>query len=76
MNPLHGAVEGGRAETVRALLEFLAEDEQKKTALTTAKNSDEKTAWDLSVASKNQAICGILKDLGDPNAASAACVIC
>lgn len=75
MNALHGAVEGGRVDTVRALMEFVQADEEKKTALTMAKNGDDKTAWDISAAAKNRAICQILKDLGDANGASSSCVI-
>ncbi len=70
MNPLHGACEAGRAETVRALMEFVAADEEKKTALTMAKNGDEKTAWAVAEGTKNQAVCQVLKDCGDTNGAS------
>lgn len=76
MNALHGAVEGGRVETVRTLMEFVQGEEEKKTALTMAKNGDDKTAWDISAAAKNRAICQILKDLGDANGASSSCVVC
>ena len=70
------SVEAGRTETVRALMEAVAADEEKKTALTMAKNSDDKTAWDIAAGAKNSAICQILKDLGDSNGASSSCVIC
>ncbi len=75
MNALHGACEGGRVETVRALMGFVATDEAKKTALTMAKNNEDKTAWDIAFAAKNKAICQVLKDLGDQNAASSSCSI-
>jgi ankyrin repeat protein len=75
MNALHGAVEGGRVETVKALMEHVQGDEAKRTALTMAKNGDEKTAWEISADAKNRAICQILKDMGDANGASASCVI-
>lgn len=75
MNALHGACEGGRAETVRALMVSVAGDEPKKTALTMAKNSDDKTAWDIAAGAKNRAICQILKDNGDANGASSSCCI-
>ena len=76
MNALHGAVEGGRVETVRALMEFVHGEEEKRSTLTMAKNGDDKTAWDISAAAKNRAICQILKDLGDANGASSSCLIC
>jgi ankyrin repeat protein len=59
MNALHGACEGGRLETVRALMTFAATDEAKKTALTMAKNSDDKTGWDIAFGSKNKALCQV-----------------
>ena len=76
MNALHGAVEGGRVETVRVLMEHVQGDEDLKLALTMAKNGDDKTAWDISATAKNRAICQILKDLGDSNGASSSCAIC
>ena len=75
MNALHGAVEGGRVETVRALMEFVQGKEDVKVALTMARNGDDKTAWDISAAAKNRAICQILKDLGDSNGASSSCTL-
>lgn len=76
MNALHGAVEGSKADTVKALMEAVAGDDDKKLKLCNAKNSDDKTSWEIAMGAKNQAICGILKDMGDPNGASASCVIC
>lgn len=52
-----------------------ADDEAKKTALTMAKNSDEKTAWDLAYGAKNRPICQVLKEMGDVNGASSSCTI-
>jgi ankyrin repeat protein len=75
-NALHLAVEANRVETVRVLMQATAEDAEKKTALTMAKNSDEKTAWDISFGAKNKAICQVLKDMGDANGASSSCTIC
>lgn len=63
-------------DTVRVLMEFVQGDEELKSALTMAKNGDDKTAWDISATAKNRAICQILKDLGDANGASSSCVIC
>jgi hypothetical protein len=57
-------------------MNHVAADEDKKTRLTMAKNSDDKTPWDIAMGAKNSAICQALKDLGDANGASAACVIC
>ena len=76
MNALHGAVEGSKADTVKALLDFVSGDEEKRNALCNAKNSDGKTSFEIAMGAKNQAICTILKEMGDPNAASASCVIC
>ncbi len=72
---LHCAVEANRTETVRLLMQSVAGDDAKKTALTMAKNSDDKTAWDLAFGAKNKAICQVLKDMGDANGASSSCVI-
>ena len=76
MNALHGACEGGRVETVAAIMEFVTTDEATKTAITTGKNEEGKTAWDIAVASKNAILCQTLKDKGDVNALSATCIIC
>lgn len=75
-NALHSAVEANRVETVRILMQHIEGDTEKLTALTSAKNSDEKTAWDLAVGAKNKAICQVLKDMGDVNGASSSCAIC
>jgi ankyrin repeat protein len=76
MNALHGAIEGGKSDTVKALMEAVAGDDEKRNTLCNAKNSDGKTSWEIALGAKNQAICGILKDMGDPNGASASCVVC
>lgn len=77
MNALHGAVEGGRVDTVRALMEFVQGKDELKTAMTIAKNGDKKTASEISAALKNRAICRILKDLGDTSGStsSSSCTI-
>lgn len=72
---LHSAVEANRVETVRILMQHVESDPDKKTALTMAKNSDEKTAWDIAFAAKNKAVCQVLKDMGDANGASSSCTI-
>lgn len=74
-NALHMAVEANRVETVRLLMQHIAADADKKTALTMAKNSDDKTAWDLAFAAKNRPVCQVLKDMGDANGASSSCII-
>ncbi len=74
-NALHSAVEANRLETVKILMAAVAEDEAKKTAITMAKNSDEKTAWDLAYGAKNRPICQVLKEMGDVNGASSSCTI-
>ena len=75
MNSLHMAVEAGRVETVRALMEFVGTDEEKKTALTMAKNNEDKTPWAIAEGAANKAVCQVLKDLGDANGASSSCII-
>lgn len=74
-NALHLAVEANRVETVRVLMQC-ATDPETKTALTMAKNSDDKTSWDISYGAKNRAVCQILKEMGDANGASSSCAIC
>lgn len=75
-NVLHSAVEANRIDTVKALMNFVASDEEKKTTLTMGKNAEEKTPWDIAAAAKNTAICTVLKEMGDVNgASSAACSI-
>ncbi len=74
-NALHSAVEANRVDTVRVLMQHVTGDDEKKTALTMAKNSDEKTAWDIAFAAKNKAICQVLKEMGDANGASSSCSI-
>jgi ankyrin repeat protein len=75
MNALHGAVEGSKNDTVKALMDAVASDEGLKLSLCNAKNSDDKTSWDIAMGAKNQGLCTILKEMGDPNGASASCVI-
>jgi ankyrin repeat protein len=75
MSALHGACEAGKIDVVKELLSFVANDEAKKTALTTMKNQDNKTPCEIAVAGKQQAVVQALKEGGDPTAASAACVI-
>lgn len=74
-NALHSAVEANRLDTVKILMTAVGEDDTKKAALTTAKNSDERTPWDIAMAAKNTAVCQVLKEMGDINSASSACVI-
>ena len=74
-NALHCSCEAGRVESVRALMEDVQGDDEKKTALTMAKNNEDKTAWDIAFGSKNQAVCSILKEMGDQNGASSACLL-
>lgn len=75
MSALHGACEAGKVEVVKELLGFLGADEEKKNTLATLKNQDGKTACEIAVAGKQQAVVQALKEGGDPTAASAACVI-
>ena len=72
MTPLHGACEGGRLEIVRLLLEKAGD---KKDAACNALDDDGKTPCALAIGGKHKAIIKLLKELGDPNAASVACVV-
>lgn len=74
-NALHSAVEANRLDVVKVLMTFVADSDEKKTALTMGKNSEEKTPWDISLAAKNKPICQALKEMGDVNGASSACTI-
>ena len=74
MTALHGAVEAGRVDTVRELMQHVAGDEAKRNTLCNMK-SDNKTAWDIAVGTKSKAMCQCLKDMGDINGASSSCVI-
>ena len=75
MNPLHGAVEGSKVDTVRVLMEFCTGKDDVKASLTNAKNSDGKLPWDVAAGAKNQAVCQVLKDMGDVNGASSSCTV-
>jgi hypothetical protein len=75
MSALHVACEADRVDTVRALMEHVAANEEMKTQLTMMKNGDDKTAWAIAEGAKSKPICQILKDMGDSNGASSACTI-
>ena len=75
INALQGAVEAGRVDTVRALMEHVAGDEEKKNSMCANKNSEDKCAWDIALAAKNQAVCTVLKEMGDVNGASSSCTL-
>ncbi len=68
-------MEAGKVEVVRTLMQAVESNEEKRTALTMAKNSDGKTAWEIATAANNKVICQVLKEMGDSNGASAACCI-
>mmetsp|Transcript_41147 Transcript_41147/g.54152 ORF Transcript_41147/g.54152 Transcript_41147/m.54152 type:complete len:177 (-) Transcript_41147:241-771(-) len=72
MSALHGSAEGGKVEFVRFILERAGDQ---KEALCQLKDSDEKTAFDLAAGGKHKATCTVLKDMGDPNAQSGACIV-
>lgn len=67
MTPLHAAVEGGKVECARFLL--------KNSADTNAVDGDGKKPFDIAAAAKNKAMIIMMKEEGDENAKSAACVI-
>jgi ankyrin repeat protein len=72
MTPLHGACEGGRSELIQILTTGA---DAKKEALFNARDVDGHTPFDLAMANKHQAVVKLLKELGDPNAQSAACCV-
>lgn len=71
MTPMHGAAEGGRVEVIRLFLEKAPS----KDDLCNARDADGKTPFDLAVQNKHNAVCKLLKEMGDPNAQSAACLV-
>lgn len=56
---------------IRLFLERAANKEE----LCNARDADQKTPFDLAVQNKHNAVCKLLKEMGDPNAQSAACTI-
>ena len=72
--PLHMACEALKEDSVKEILSFLATNPELRKTVCSKQNSDGKTAFELAVASKNDAIITALKVGGDENA-SAACVI-
>jgi ankyrin repeat protein len=56
---------------IRLFLERTAD----KAALCNARDADQKTPFDLAVQNKHNAVCKLLKEMGDPNAQSAACTV-
>ncbi len=75
MTALHGSCEAGKVDVVKALLQHVESDIAKRDTLANMKNADNKNACEIATAAKQQAVVQALKDGGDPNAASAACVI-
>ena len=81
MSALHLACETSKCKAAEALLghfteaKFGIEAVVKKNEFLALKNNDDKTACDIAVSSKNAPMVTILKENGDPNAASAACNI-
>ncbi|CAM9138960.1 unnamed protein product [Sphacelaria rigidula] len=72
--PFTAACEGGRVEVVRLLMEK-ATAAGKLEEMCNTKDNAEKTAFELAAAGQHKAVCALLKELGDPNAQSGACVI-
>jgi len=73
MTPLHGAAEGGRVELVKLFMEKVPPE--KKEEMCNAKDGDDKLPFDLAMAGQHKMVVKHLKEMGDPNAASAACTI-
>ena len=74
MNALHAACEAQKIDVVKVMFAACPDDESK--AKLSAETCEGKTAWDIASNSKNTPLCECLKESGDTNAASAACVIC
>lgn len=74
MNALHGAVEAGKVDAIKAIYASVAGDAEKTKRLAT-ETYEGKTAWDLATAAKNTPVCEALNESGDENAKSAACII-
>lgn len=73
MNALHAACEAQKLDVVKALFAACPDEETK--AKLSAETCEGKTAWDIASAAKATPLCECLKDAGDANAASAACVV-
>lgn len=72
MTALHAACESGRAEFVDFLMQHAGERLEE---MCNMKDENDKLPFDLAMAGKHKAVVQNLKSLGDPNAASASCVI-
>eukprot|EP00904_Undaria_pinnatifida_P000405 jgi/Undpi1/10365/HiC_scaffold_29.g12815.m1 len=72
--PFFAACEGGRVEVVRSLMEK-ATAMGKLEEMCNKKDTSDKTPFDMAAAGQHKVTCSLLKELGDPNAQSAACVI-
>jgi len=76
-NVLHLVVEANKPDMIRLIFghETVATDEEKKTALTMAKNNEDKTPWQMAEGKKDRPLCQALKDVGDVNGASSSCTV-
>ncbi|CAM9397772.1 unnamed protein product [Discosporangium mesarthrocarpum] len=72
--PFSAACEGGRIEVVRLCIDK-AQSLGKLEEMCNLKDAAEKTPFDLAAAGQHKAVCKLLKEMGDPNAQSAACTI-
>ncbi|CAM9095058.1 unnamed protein product [Scytosiphon promiscuus] len=72
--PFLAACEGGRVDVVRSLMEK-ATALGKLEEMCNKQDAGGKTPFDMAAAGQHKATCSLLKELGDPNAQSAACVI-
>lgn len=59
--------------TTRQVIRLFLEKANNKTELCNARDADSKTPFDLAVQNKHNAVVKLLKEMGDPNAQSAAC---
>jgi len=76
-NVLHLVVEANKPDMIRLIFahEAVASKEEVKTALTMAKNNEDKTPWQMAEGKKDRPLCQALKDCGDVNGASSSCAI-
>jgi len=75
MNILHAGVEANKPDVVKFIFQFTADKEDVKLVMCNTKNSDDKFPAEIAIGMKSKELVQILKDGGDPNAASASCII-
>lgn len=75
MNILHAGVEANKPDVIKFIFEFTGDKEDIKLKMCDTKNSDDKYPAEIAVGMKSKELVQLLKDGGDPHAASASCII-